>query len=139
MNGNACGPRGFGRVDLLDSVSEDSAAIASLAQDETVTLLSTDVVDSTGLASRLGDIEWAALIMRYQTTMREIAERHDGRVVKTLGDGSMLEFASTRDGVEASVEIQRGLTDEECRLRVGIHSGHALRSENDLLGLTVNS
>lgn len=125
-------------ADLLDSVSEDSAAIASLAQGEIVTLLFTDVVDSTVLAAHLGDTEWAALIARYETAIREIAERHNGRVVKTLGDGSMLAFASARDGLEASIEIQRAFADEEFRLRVGIHSGHALRSEDDVLGLTVN-
>lgn len=125
--------------DLLESVSEDSAAIASIgAQGEIVTLVFTDVVDSTVLAAHAGDTEWAVLIARYEVVIEGIAERHNGRVVKMLGDGSMLAFASARDGVEACIAIQRALEDQEFKLRVGIHSGHALRSEEDLLGLTVH-
>ena len=125
--------------DLLDSVSEDSAAIASIGGGgEIVTLVFTDVEDSTVLAAGMGDSEWAALVARYESAIREIAEQHHGRVVKSLGDGSMLAFASARDGVEASIGIQRDLNDDEFRLRVGVHSGHALRSEDDLLGLTVH-
>lgn len=125
--------------DLLDSVSEDSAAIASIGgTGEIVTLMFTDVVDSTVLAAQIGDTEWAALMARYEKTIRGITEQHHGRVVKTLGDGSMLAFASARDAVEASIDVQRDFGDHDFALRVGIHSGHALRTKDDLLGLTVN-
>lgn len=125
--------------DLLDSVSEDSAAIASIGgTDEIVTLVFTDVVDSTVLAARIGDAEWFSLMARYEKEIREITERHTGRAVKTLGDGSMLAFSSARDAVEASIDIQSAFGGDEFALRVGIHSGHALRTEDDLLGLTVN-
>ena len=125
--------------DLLDSVSEDSTAIASIGgTDEIVTLVFTDVVDSTVLAARIGDAEWFSLMARYEQEITEITERHDGRAVKTLGDGSMLAFSSARSAVEASIDIQTAFRDDEFELRVGIHSGHALRTEDDLLGLTVN-
>ncbi len=126
-------------TDLLDSVSKDSAAMASIAgTGEIVTLVFTDVVDSTILAGRLGDEAWAALIARHEAAIGKIAEQHHGRVVKTLGDGSMLAFTSARDGVEASIAIQKALEGEEVKIRIGIHSGYALRSEHDLLGLTVH-
>lgn len=125
--------------DLLDSVSEDSEAMESIGDTgEIVTLVFTDLVDSTVLAARIGDAEWAALMARYEKAIRAIAEGHAGRVVKTLGDGSMLAFGSARDAIEASTEVQRELAQDDLALRVGIHSGHALRSEDDLLGLTVN-
>ncbi len=125
--------------ELLDSVSEDSAAIASIGgTDEIVTLVFTDVVGSTVLAARIGDAEWFSLIARYEQEILEITERHEGRAVKTLGDGSMLAFSSARDAIEASIDIQTAFEGEEFALRIGIHSGHALRTEDDLLGLTVN-
>lgn len=125
--------------DLLDSVSEDSDAMASIGDTgEIVTLVFTDVVDSTGLASRVGDREWATLMARSEKVIGDIAGQYSGRVVKTLGDGSMLAFASARDAVAASIDVQRELGEGELALRVGVHGGHALRSEDDLLGLTVN-
>lgn len=125
--------------ELLDSVSEDAAAIASIgSKGEIVSLLFTDVVDSTVLAAQIGDAEWAALMARYDKGIRDVTERNHGRVVKTLGDGSMLAFSSARDAVAASIDIQRELGGDDIALRVGIHSGHALRTEDDLLGLTVN-
>lgn len=125
--------------DLLESVSEDSAAMASLANwDDTVTLVFTDIVDSTPLAARMGDSRWAVLIERYERGIRDVTERYRGRVVKALGDGSMLAFDSARDAIVASIEIQADLQDEDFRLRIGVHSGHVVRSEDDLLGITVN-
>ena len=103
-----------------------------------MTLVFTDVVDSTMLAARIGDTEWFSLMARYEKEIREITERHNGRAVNTLGDGSMLAFSSARDAVEASIDIQSAFEGDELALRVGIHSGYALRSEDDLLGLTVN-
>lgn len=125
--------------DLLDSVSEDSAAIGSIGgTGEIVTLVFTDVVDSTVLAARMGDTDWAELMASYEKAIHEITERHQGRVVKTLGDGSMLAFSSAREAVRASIDVQRAFGGYDFVLRVGIHSGHALRTEDDLLGLTVN-
>lgn len=125
--------------ELLDSVSEDSAAIASIGgTDEIVTLVFTDVVDSTVLAARIGDAEWFSLMAHYEKEIREITERHNGRVVKMLGDGSMLAFSSARDALAAAIDIQSAVGGDEFALRVGIHSGRALRTEDDLLGLTVN-
>ena len=125
--------------DLLASVSEDSAAIASLASnEEIVTLVFTDVVDSTVIASRIGDDAWAATVERYEAAIEGITERHAGRVVKTLGDGSMLAFGSAREAIQASIEIQKAFENESFGLRIGVHSGHVVRTEEDLLGLTVN-
>ena len=51
------------------------------------TVLFTDIVDSTGKATSLGDREWRRLIDRHDTAARTEVERLHGRVVKTTGDG----------------------------------------------------
>lgn len=125
--------------DLLASVSGDSAVMAALTStEEIVTLVFTDVIDSTAIASQIGDSAWAVMIERYEAVIDEITQRHGGRVVKTLGDGSMLAFNSAREAIRASVEIQRAFADEDFDLRIGVHSGHVVHSEDDLLGVTVN-
>jgi len=72
--------------------------------------------------------------------------RHRGRVVKTMGDGFLIEFPSVLDAVRSSLEIQHGLGDRKIadgsaaiRLRVGIHvSDVIVEPDGDLLGDGVN-
>ena len=125
--------------DLLASVSGDSSAIASLTGSEgTMTLVFTDIVDSTVLAEAKGDSTWVDLIARHESVIREVTESHGGSVVKMLGDGSMLAFDSARAAIRASVDLQRAFEAEDFSVRVGVHAGDVVRSEDDILGLTVN-
>ena len=72
--------------------------------------------------------------------------RHRGRIVKTMGDGFLIEFPSVVDAVRSSLEIQRGLSGRNIggatapiRLRVGIHISDVLvEPDGDLLGDGVN-
>lgn len=125
--------------DLLASVSDDSSAIASLTGSEgTMTLVFTDIVNSTAQAEAMGDSKWVELVSRHESVIREVTESHGGSVVKMLGDGSMLAFDSARSAIRASVDIQRGFEAEEFSVRIGIHAGDVVRSKGDVLGLTVN-
>lgn len=124
--------------DLLAAVSEDATALDALARSEgTMTLVFTDIVDSTILAERIGDSGWVALAKDHESDIRRITARHRGTVVKMLGDGSMLAFDSARAAVRAAVDIQAA-TGDDYAVRVGIHAGEVVRSEGDLLGITVN-
>jgi len=67
--------------------------------------------------------------------------RHRGRLVKTLGDGFLIEFSSVVDAVRSSLEIQHRLNGGQTtfRLRVGIHiSDVVVEPDGDLLGDGVN-
>src|SRR5215469_13992114 len=75
----------------------------------------------------------------------KIAE-HNGRIVKTTGDGMLAEFASVVDAVRCAVEIQRGMTDREpelpeerrIRFRIGVNLGDVIVEEHDIFGDGVN-
>jgi adenylate cyclase len=75
----------------------------------------------------------------------KIKERH-GRIVKTTGDGMLVEFASAVDAVRCAVEIQRGMTDRNARapperridFRVGINLGDIIFENRDIFGDGVN-
>ena len=114
------------------------------AADGTVTLVFTDIVDSTVLTARLGDQAWMETVRRHQDVIRETVGRHGGRVVETQGDGSLLAFASARRAVACAKDIQRAISQAfaeaspPIRLRIGIHTGDVLQEADRFFGTTVN-
>jgi adenylate cyclase len=75
----------------------------------------------------------------------KIAE-HRGRIVKTTGDGILVEFVSVVDGLRCAVEIQRGMiernanipNDKRIQLRIGINVGDIIIDSDDIFGDGVN-
>jgi adenylate cyclase len=71
---------------------------------------------------------------------------HRGRIVKTTGDGMLVEFASAVDAARCAVEVQRGMAeqnasvpqDQRIELRIGIHVGDIIIDDNDIFGDGVN-
>jgi class 3 adenylate cyclase len=124
--------------DLVTSVLSEPSALSSAALEGTMTLVFTDIVDSTGLAETLGVVAWADLISRHEAAIRKVTAAQGGTVVKLLGDGSMLAFESARAAVRAAVEIQRASDHDAFGIRIGVHTGEVIRTGGDLLGLTVN-
>lgn len=124
--------------DLVSSVLEEHGPLSSVGLEGTMTLVFTDIVDSTGLAETLGDTAWAELINRHESTIRQVTASQGGTVVKLLGDGSMLAFESARAAVRAAVDIQRASESAAFGVRIGVHTGEVIRTADDLLGLTVN-
>jgi class 3 adenylate cyclase len=116
----------------------------SAAADGTVTLVFTDIVDSTVLTARLGDHAWMEAVGRHHQAIRECAEAQGGTVVETQGDGAMLAFGSARRAVSCATDIQaairRAFADASppIRVRIGIHTGDALHEADRFFGTTVN-
>ena len=116
----------------------------SLAADGTVTIVFTDIVDSTILLARLGDHAWLPLLRQHHALIQEMAATHGGTVVEKQGDGSMLAFSSARRAVSCAKSIQRNLVGEFAdgtpllRVRIGIHTGDALREAEQFFGTTVH-
>jgi adenylate cyclase len=71
---------------------------------------------------------------------------HRGRIVKTTGDGMLVEFASAVDATRCAVEVQRGMATQNADLpqerkiefRIGIHVGDIIIDDNDIFGDGVN-
>ena len=71
---------------------------------------------------------------------------HRGRIVKTTGDGMLVEFASAVDAVRCAVEVQRSMAeqnaavpqDQRIEFRIGIHVGDIIFDDNDIFGDGVN-
>jgi class 3 adenylate cyclase len=111
------------------------------AADGTVTIAFTDIQRSTDVAVRLGDRKWFELLHWHSRIVSSCVGHQSGRIVKSLGDGYMLAFASVERALRASIEIQersREVHDgERLHVRIGLHSGEALRDAGDFFGHTV--
>src|SRR6202165_1051880 len=81
-----------------------------------------------------------------KTLLDPTIAKHRGRIVKTTGDGMLVEFASAVDAARCAVEVQRGMAkqnsvvpqDVRIEFRIGIHVGDIIIDENDIFGDGVN-
>jgi TolB-like protein/class 3 adenylate cyclase/Flp pilus assembly protein TadD len=109
-------------------------------------ILSADVVGY----SRLMGIDEARTLARLNALRRELIDpaiaAHSGRIVKLMGDGALVEFASAVDAVACAIEIQKQLRDHDAastegdpiRFRIGINVGDIIIEGDDILGDGVN-
>src|SRR5262250_2781170 len=77
-----------------------------------VTLLFTDLVDSTALLQRVGDERAQRILHAHRQLLHEALAGHGGREVKWLGDGSLTSFASVADGVRCGLTVGEVSPDE---------------------------
>jgi len=107
----------------------------------TVTFLFTDIADSTRLWEQHPD-EMRGVIEHHHDLLRAAIERHDGHVVKTIGDGLMAVFTEAPNGAAAAIEGQRTIGGTEwavpLKVRMGLHSGIAHLIDGDYHAPTVN-
>jgi DNA-binding NarL/FixJ family response regulator/class 3 adenylate cyclase len=110
---------------------------------QTVTILFTDMVGSTDLASRVGGEAADAIRRTHFGFLREAVARAHGEEIKTTGDGLMLVFRSATQAIDCAVEMQQVI--DTCRhdepehpeLRVGLSTGEASFEEQDWFGAPV--
>lgn len=122
-----------------------AAAREGFRQDQTegmASVMFTDIADSSALASALGDRMWAAVVQDHLTLVGDGIAAHGGRLVKSLGDGTMSTFATARAALSAAAAIQRAnsasRTEPPLRLRIGVHTGDVVQTEDDFFGTVVN-
>jgi len=125
--------------DLADWAEVERPDLARLAPSGRVTILFSDIEESTALNERIGDRAWVRLISRHDKMVRRHVKTHSGHVVKSQGDGFMVAFAQPEQAVRCSLDIQRALRRQPntFRVRIGIHVGKSVRRGDDLFGRNV--
>ena len=100
--------------------------------------------------SRLIGADEEGTLARLRGLHREVIDpkiaEHKGRIVKTTGDGMLVEFASVVDALRCAVAAQAAIaernaavpTAERIEFRVGIHQGDIVVADGDILGDGVN-
>jgi eukaryotic-like serine/threonine-protein kinase len=124
--------------------SERPSLRPAAAPDGTVTVLFSDIEGSTKLNERLGDVRWLELLRAHHAIVREQVHQHGGFEVKSQGDGFMIAFPSARRAVQCARAIQHAIDsrlgehpDGPIRLRIGLHTGEAIREEADFYGRNI--
>jgi TolB-like protein/Flp pilus assembly protein TadD len=100
--------------------------------------------------SRLMGVDEEGTLQQLKACRKELVDpriaEHRGRIVKTTGDGMLVEFVSVVDAVRCAVDIQRGMAeriaevpaDRRIQFRIGINVGDIISDDNDIYGDGVN-
>lgn len=100
--------------------------------------------------SRLMGVDEEGTLARLKAVRKALIDptiaAHRGRIVKTTGDGLLVEFSSAVDAVRGAAEVQSGMAeqnasmpqDQRIKFRIGIHVGDIIIDENDIFGDGVN-
>lgn len=102
------------------------------------TVLFTDIVDSTAQLSRLGDREWRQVLDRHDALVERTIERHRGRKVKSTGDGVLATFDGPARAVRCAAAIRDGVEGLGIQVRAGVHTGEVELRGDDVSGTAVH-
>ena len=110
------------------------------APDGTVTLMFSDIEDSTPLNERLGDARWMDVLRQHNALIEREVRSHQGHVVKTMGDGLHGRLPERRRRRALRLAIQAAAADlpEGVGVRIGLHTGEMTRDGDDFFGRHVN-
>jgi adenylate cyclase len=109
-------------------------------------VLATDVAGYSRLMGRDEERTLARLKILRKTLVDPEIATHRGRIVKTTGDGMLVEFASAVDAARCSLELQREMAKQNAAItpelriefRIGIHVGDIIIDDSDIFGDGVN-
>jgi class 3 adenylate cyclase/tetratricopeptide (TPR) repeat protein len=133
-------------IDAVASAVEDERPDLSgaAAPDGTVTILFSDIEGSTEMTERLGDRRWLEVLREHNAAVRSEVRAHGGFEVKAQGDGFMVAFSSARRALDCAIAIQRAFAaqadeqgDDAIQVRIGMHTGEAIRERDDFFGRNV--
>lgn len=129
----------LGRVTDCNPASQGTDGVSPALR----AVMFTDIVDSTGLTTRLGDARMVEMIRAHDSLVRRALGESGGREVKHTGDGIMASFEEVRSAVECACAIQRSFeafnleSREKLNVRIGLDVGEPVADCNDLFGATV--
>jgi class 3 adenylate cyclase len=103
----------------------------------TVTFLFTDIEGSTRLLHELGD-DYADALAEHRRALRAAFEAHDGVEVDTQGDAFFVAFARAGDALAAARGAQDALAAGPIRVRMGVHTGEPLVTDEGYVGIDVH-
>ena len=129
----------FGHTPL---VVDDAQAVALRELPTgTVTFFFSDIEHSTRLAARLGDA-FVPVLEGHRGIVRAAFQEWRGLEVSTGGDSFFAVFPAATDAIEAAASVQRSFEDDDAadavRVRIGLHTGQAVRVGRDYVGLDVH-
>jgi adenylate cyclase len=128
------------RDDFVLHLTEATTPVGRTAGELTATILFVDLAGFSPLTQSMGDVVAAEVVERFSDLVRAAASRHNGNVVKQIGDEFMLAFTAPADAVRFGLAVDDSVSAEPRfpGLRIGAHHGTLLYREGDYIGTTVN-
>ncbi len=125
---------------VVDEIQEFfTGARTSVEHDRILaTVMFTDIVRSTELATELGDHAWKDLIASHHDRVRRQLDAHRGREIDTAGDGFLASFDGPARGSGAAVAVVKALDELGITIRAGLHTGECEVIGEKLGGLAVH-
>jgi len=125
---------------ILDEIEEFLTGVRRGPEPDRVlaTVLFTDVVGSTELATRLGDRAWRDLLGRHHAAVRRELGRWRGREVDTAGDGFLATFDGPARAIRCAAAVVDAIRGFGMEIRAGVHTGEVEVSNGDLRGIAVH-
>ena len=115
---------------------------------ETRKLTAIMFTDIKGFSKKMAQNEAVAfeLLKTHDALLRVLAAKFDGRVIKSIGDSFMIDFASAVNAVRCAIEAQKRFSHfnkdkaelDKIEIRVGIHLGDVIIRDEDIIGDGVN-
>jgi len=102
------------------------------------TLLFTDIVGSTELATSLGDTQWHYLLDRHYEIVRKELIRYRGQEITTTGDGFLATFDGPARAIRCGCTIRDSLKQLGIIIRAGLHTGECELIGNNIGGIAVH-
>ncbi|MEM1197822.1 MAG: response regulator [Pseudomonadota bacterium] len=103
-----------------------------------LSVLFTDIVDSTRLATKLGDKAWAELLAEHHAIVRKAIAASGGLEVKALGDGFLTAFEGPGRALRSARAIVEQVKRLDIQVRAGMHTGECELRDDDLAGIAVH-
>lgn len=102
-----------------------------------LTVVFTDLVSSTQVLDRQGDAEGRRTFRKIEDLILDLCTKHDGHLVKNLGDGSLITFESTSRAIAFSLDLQDQMSSRPVRMRIGMAAGEPIQEDGDIHGAVV--
>ena len=127
-------------VVLLDiSGNTDIMGLPQGYQRAVTTLLMTDIVDSTSMASERGDAAWKQILADHNRIVRRQLDRFRGTEVNTTGDGFLATFGSAAGALRCAAAIRDLVRPVGVEVRIGVHTGEVELLPSDIGGIAVHA
>ena len=102
------------------------------------TVLFTDIVSSTEMASNMGDRRWREVLESHNAVVERELKAWRGRLVKSTGDGILATFDGPGRAIHCAAALARAMTPLGIKIRAGLHTGECELLGEDIGGISVH-
>ena len=125
---------------IIDEIEEFVTGVRDPGERNRVlaTVVFTDIVESTALATELGDRAWRELLERHHALVRKELARYRGREIDTAGDGFLASFDGPARAVRFASRVQEAVRELGIEIRAGVHTGECELHGEKLAGVAIH-